>query len=148
MPIFKTNTTQSHTQHPRSSRHWPQSSPRVSDKSSRPSPLTAGLYEAHEAAASHSDEVLRLQSALSSHHATQKDLARDEAEEASWSVLSTTVRLALVARSSAARVAWKRESAVARASTSRAYASAPPPGAGAEQCGLHVFFEKMCEFQA
>ncbi len=51
------------------------------------SPLTAEAHEAHEAAASHSAEVLRLQSALGSHHVTQTDLAQQEAEEASWSVL-------------------------------------------------------------
>jgi mitotic spindle assembly checkpoint protein MAD1 len=38
----------------------------------------------HEAATSHSAEVLRLQFA---HDATQTDLVRREAEEASWSVL-------------------------------------------------------------
>lgn len=41
----------------------------------------------HEVAASHSDEVLRMQSTLGSHLAMQTDLARDEAEEASWSML-------------------------------------------------------------
>ena len=49
--------------------------------------LTAELHEAHEAAASHGAEVLRLQSALDAHDTTQADLLRHEAEEASWSVL-------------------------------------------------------------
>ena len=49
--------------------------------------LTTELHEAHEAAASHSAEVLRLQSALDAHDTTQTDLTRHEAEEASWSVL-------------------------------------------------------------
>jgi len=49
--------------------------------------LTAELREAHEAAASHSAEVLRLQSELDAHAATQADVSRHEAEEASWSVL-------------------------------------------------------------
>jgi mitotic spindle assembly checkpoint protein MAD1 len=49
--------------------------------------LTAELREAHEAATTHSAEVLRLQSALDSQVATQADVSRHEAEEASWSVL-------------------------------------------------------------
>ncbi|KAH9987053.1 spindle assembly checkpoint component Mad1 [Russula vinacea] len=49
--------------------------------------LSAELHSAHEAAATHSAEVLRLQSALDANTTTQTDLARHEAEEASWSVL-------------------------------------------------------------
>ena len=49
--------------------------------------LTTELHEAHKAAAGHSAEVLRLQSTLDAHDTTQTDLARHEAEEASWSVL-------------------------------------------------------------
>jgi mitotic spindle assembly checkpoint protein MAD1 len=49
--------------------------------------LTTELHEAHEAAAAHNVKVLRLQSALDSHDATQTDLSRHEGEEASWSVL-------------------------------------------------------------
>jgi mitotic spindle assembly checkpoint protein MAD1 len=49
--------------------------------------LSAELREAHEAATSRSAEVLRLQSSLDAHAATQTDAARHEAEEASWSVL-------------------------------------------------------------
>ncbi len=49
--------------------------------------LTTELHEAHEAAASHGAEVLRLQSTLDAHNTTQADLSRHEAEEASWSVL-------------------------------------------------------------
>jgi hypothetical protein len=46
--------------------------------------LTVDLHEAHETAAFHNAEVLRLQSA---HDAVQTDLVRREAKEASWSVL-------------------------------------------------------------
>ena len=49
--------------------------------------LSAELHSAQEAAATHSAEVLRLQSALDAQTTTQTDLARHEAEEASWSVL-------------------------------------------------------------
>jgi mitotic spindle assembly checkpoint protein MAD1 len=49
--------------------------------------LSAQLREAHEAAAAHSTEALRLQSSLDAHTATQTDRARHEAEEATWSVL-------------------------------------------------------------
>jgi mitotic spindle assembly checkpoint protein MAD1 len=49
--------------------------------------LSAELHSAHEAAATHSAEVLRLQSALDVNTTTQTDITRHEAEEASWSVL-------------------------------------------------------------
>jgi mitotic spindle assembly checkpoint protein MAD1 len=49
--------------------------------------LSAELHSAHEAAATHSAEVLRLQAALDAHSTTQTDISRHEAEEASWSVL-------------------------------------------------------------
>lgn len=49
--------------------------------------LSAELHSAQEAAATHSAEVLRLQSDLDSQTTTQTDFARREAEEASWSVL-------------------------------------------------------------
>ena len=49
--------------------------------------LSSELHSAQEAAATHSSEVLRLQSALDAQTTTQTDLARHEAEEASWSVL-------------------------------------------------------------
>jgi len=45
--------------------------------------LTAELREAHEAAAFHSADVLRLQSELDVHAATQADVSRHKAEEAS-----------------------------------------------------------------
>ena len=49
--------------------------------------LSAELHSTQEVATSHSAEVLHLQSALDAHSTTQTDLARHEAEEASWSVL-------------------------------------------------------------
>ena len=49
--------------------------------------LSAELRSAQEAAATHGAEVLRLQSTLDAQKTTQTDLARHEAEEASWSVL-------------------------------------------------------------
>jgi mitotic spindle assembly checkpoint protein MAD1 len=49
--------------------------------------LSTELRSAHEAAATHSAEILRLQSALDAQSTTQTDFARHEAEEASWSVL-------------------------------------------------------------
>jgi mitotic spindle assembly checkpoint protein MAD1 len=51
--------------------------------------LSAELHSAQEAAATHSAEVLHLQSALDAQTTTQTDLARHQAEEASWSVLRT-----------------------------------------------------------
>jgi len=49
--------------------------------------LSAELHSAHEAAATHGAEILRLQTALDAQSTTQTDIARHEAEEASWSVL-------------------------------------------------------------
>ena len=49
--------------------------------------LSAELRASHDAAAAHSAEVLRLQSALDAEAAEQADLSRRDAEEASWSVL-------------------------------------------------------------
>lgn len=49
--------------------------------------LSAELHSAQEVATTHSAEVLRLQSTLDAQTTTQTDLARHEAEEASWSVL-------------------------------------------------------------
>ena len=49
--------------------------------------LSAELHSAQEAATTHSAEVLRLKSALDVQTTTQTDVARHEAEEASWSVL-------------------------------------------------------------
>ena len=49
--------------------------------------LTAELRASQDAAAAHSAEALRLQSALDSQAAEQADLSRRDAEEASWSVL-------------------------------------------------------------
>ncbi len=51
--------------------------------------LSAELHSTQEAAATHSAEVLHLQSALDAQTTTQTDLARHQAEEASWSVLRT-----------------------------------------------------------
>jgi mitotic spindle assembly checkpoint protein MAD1 len=51
--------------------------------------LSSQLREAHAEAASHTAEVLRLQSALDAQTATQADVSRRETEEASWSVLRT-----------------------------------------------------------
>ena len=51
--------------------------------------LTAELHDAHEAAVFHSAEALHLQSALDAHDAMQTDLARHDAEEATWSMLRT-----------------------------------------------------------
>ena len=49
--------------------------------------LTAELRASQDAAALHSAEVLRLQSALDAQAAAETDLSRRDAEEASWSVL-------------------------------------------------------------
>jgi mitotic spindle assembly checkpoint protein MAD1 len=49
--------------------------------------LTAELRASQDAAALHSAEALRLQSALDAHAAAETDLSRHDAEEASWSVL-------------------------------------------------------------
>ncbi|KAI9510349.1 MAD-domain-containing protein [Russula earlei] len=59
----------------------------LASRESQVESLSAELREAHEAATSHSAEVLRLQTSLDAHAAAQTDLARREAEEASWSVL-------------------------------------------------------------
>ncbi|KAH8996032.1 MAD-domain-containing protein [Lactarius akahatsu] len=49
--------------------------------------LSAELRASHDAAAAHSAEALRLQSALDAQATAQADLSRHDAEEASWSVL-------------------------------------------------------------
>ncbi|KAI0294902.1 mitotic checkpoint protein-domain-containing protein [Multifurca ochricompacta] len=49
--------------------------------------LSVNLREAYAASETHSAEVLRLQSALDAQAASQADLSRHEAEEATWSVL-------------------------------------------------------------
>ncbi|KAH9031164.1 MAD-domain-containing protein [Lactarius hengduanensis] len=49
--------------------------------------LSVELRASHDAAAAHSAEVLRLQSALDAQATAQADLSRHDAEEASWSVL-------------------------------------------------------------
>ena len=49
--------------------------------------LSAELRASHDAATTHSAEVLRLQSALDAQAAAQADLSRHDAEAASWSVL-------------------------------------------------------------
>jgi hypothetical protein len=48
--------------------------------------FTAELHDAHEAAMSHSTQVLHLQSVLNAHDATQTDPVWNEAKEASWSM--------------------------------------------------------------
>ncbi|KAH8991756.1 MAD-domain-containing protein [Lactarius hatsudake] len=49
--------------------------------------LSTELRASHDAAAAHSAEALRLQSALDAQATAQADLSRHDAEEASWSVL-------------------------------------------------------------
>ncbi|KAH9023363.1 MAD-domain-containing protein, partial [Lactarius hengduanensis] len=49
--------------------------------------LSAELRASHDAAAAHSAEALRLQSALDAQATAQADVSRHDAEEASWSVL-------------------------------------------------------------
>ncbi|KAH9165311.1 MAD-domain-containing protein [Lactarius sanguifluus] len=49
--------------------------------------LSAELRASHDAAAAHTAEALRLQSALDAQATAQADLSRHDAEEASWSVL-------------------------------------------------------------
>ncbi|KAH9161578.1 hypothetical protein EDB89DRAFT_2080519 [Lactarius sanguifluus] len=68
---------------PRTSLRKPRSSPPVSTKSIP----SAELRASHNAAAAHSTEALRLQSALDAQMTAQAHLSQHDAEEASWSML-------------------------------------------------------------
>ena len=83
MPISKTNTTQSHT----TSQKLVAAVAELTTGKRHVESLAVDLHTAHETAASHSAEILRLHSTHVLHDVTQTDLVRREAEEASWSVL-------------------------------------------------------------